>query len=288
MRKKVMLLALGGILACTAIVLLLRLPQRIQRGERGQEAIEMLDAMRRPLLEIKAEEARLTHPVDAETARRRLATAIDAAESMLHRYAALARYNPTLSTSVGTLEGIFRDWVLKERRLFECVAAGPTMTLGAPPGAAPVCDLTPAATRFLDTMSELGAGEGPIHADIAEGRNAFRVLQASVALLLLYLIGLLFWAERRRSGRENALLQERLRLEAATAALEKSLGEALARALSGFIPICASCKRVRGEKKQWAPVEAYITSKTAAQFSHTICPGCREQLYGHLRHPKSG
>ena len=51
-------LALAGILVLALITLLLRLPPRIQRGEEGQAAIQMLDEMRRPFLEIKQAETR--------------------------------------------------------------------------------------------------------------------------------------------------------------------------------------------------------------------------------------
>ncbi|MFN3533948.1 MAG: PAS domain S-box protein [Desulfatiglandales bacterium] len=62
--------------------------------------------------------------------------------------------------------------------------------------------------------------------------------------------------------------------------LSKRLEEALAKVLSGFIPICASCKRIRTETGEWVPVEIYITKRSEAQFSHGICPECKERLYG--------
>ena len=60
----------------------------------------------------------------------------------------------------------------------------------------------------------------------------------------------------------------------------KKLEEALTRVLSGFIPICASCKRIRDAKGEWQQVEAYIQDHTKAQFSHSICPECGKKLYG--------
>ncbi len=49
--------------------------------------------------------------------------------------------------------------------------------------------------------------------------------------------------------------------------------------LSGFIPICASCKKIRDDQGYWNQLEAYIQSHTEAQFSHGICPDCATALY---------
>ncbi|MDQ1335359.1 MAG: hypothetical protein QG552_2309 [Thermodesulfobacteriota bacterium] len=67
----------------------------------------------------------------------------------------------------------------------------------------------------------------------------------------------------------------------------KRLVKALTRALSGFIPICANCKRIRDEKGEWRQVEAYIHERTEAQFSHGICPECGKKLYGDLYEEES-
>lgn len=129
-------------------------------------------------------------------------------------------------------------------------------------------------------MNALGAGEAPIHADITDGRRAGQTFQVSVGVLLLYLIGLAFWSQRTVRKRETALLQARLLAEKDALALETALGDALTKVLSGFISICASCKRVLGENEDWKPIETYVTSRTEAQFSHDVCPECMERLYG--------
>ncbi|NOY64701.1 MAG: response regulator, partial [Nitrospirae bacterium] len=49
--------------------------------------------------------------------------------------------------------------------------------------------------------------------------------------------------------------------------------------LSGLIPICASCKKIRDDKGYWKQVEAYIQEHTEAEFSHGICPDCAKRLY---------
>lgn len=52
--------------------------------------------------------------------------------------------------------------------------------------------------------------------------------------------------------------------------------------LSGFLPICASCKRIRDDKGYWNQIESYIRDHSEAEFSHGICPDCAEKLYPFL------
>jgi hypothetical protein len=49
--------------------------------------------------------------------------------------------------------------------------------------------------------------------------------------------------------------------------------------LSGFLPICSSCKKIRDDKGYWSEVERYIGEHSEAQFSHGICPDCIRKLY---------
>lgn len=50
--------------------------------------------------------------------------------------------------------------------------------------------------------------------------------------------------------------------------------------LSGFLPICASCKKIRDDKGYWQQIESYIHDHSEAEFSHGICPDCAKQIYG--------
>lgn len=49
--------------------------------------------------------------------------------------------------------------------------------------------------------------------------------------------------------------------------------------LSGLIPICAGCKKVRDENDSWQEVEVYIREHSDAMLTHGICPDCSETLY---------
>jgi len=64
--------------------------------------------------------------------------------------------------------------------------------------------------------------------------------------------------------------------------LISELKEALAnvRTLSGLLPICSSCKKIRDDKGYWTRIEAYIKRHAEVNFTHGLCPECAEKLYG--------
>ncbi len=49
--------------------------------------------------------------------------------------------------------------------------------------------------------------------------------------------------------------------------------------LSGLLPICASCKKIRDDTGYWTQIESYIKVHSDAEFSHSICPDCAKKLY---------
>jgi len=59
------------------------------------------------------------------------------------------------------------------------------------------------------------------------------------------------------------------------------LREALSqvKALSGLLPICSSCNKIRNKQGHWEQMETYIRDRSEADFSHSICPECAEMLY---------
>jgi CheY-like chemotaxis protein len=63
--------------------------------------------------------------------------------------------------------------------------------------------------------------------------------------------------------------------------LISQLQEALAQVkrLSGLLPICANCKKIRNDKGYWQQVEVYVRNHSEADFSHCICPACLKELY---------
>jgi GAF domain-containing protein len=85
-------------------------------------------------------------------------------------------------------------------------------------------------------------------------------------------------------GGQVALAIERKQSEEEKEKLIAELREALAKVktLSGMLPICASCKKIRDDKGYWNRIEVYISSRSEAEFSHGICPACTKDLYPHI------
>jgi hypothetical protein len=52
--------------------------------------------------------------------------------------------------------------------------------------------------------------------------------------------------------------------------------------LSGLLPICASCKKIRNDEGYWEQIEGYIGDHSDAEFSHGLCPECAQKLYPEL------
>ncbi|MGB7749688.1 MAG: PAS domain S-box protein [Verrucomicrobiia bacterium] len=76
----------------------------------------------------------------------------------------------------------------------------------------------------------------------------------------------------------------RKQTEAERDRLIQDLQNALAhvKSLSGLLPICAGCKKIRDDKGYWSQVESYIQSHSEAKFSHGMCPDCLKKWYPDL------
>jgi PAS domain S-box-containing protein len=84
---------------------------------------------------------------------------------------------------------------------------------------------------------------------------------------------------------ERKLAEEELqRYSSELVKSNKDLQEALSnvKTLSGMLPICASCKKIRDDKGYWSEVESYITVHSGVLFSHGICPECAKKMYEEL------
>ena len=135
--------------------------------------------------------------------------------------------------------------------------------------------------------------------DISEVRRLVRrnLLQSAgvtlyfllASLPFLFLLTIVYRAHLSALKEHNAELRAHkdnleVQVQERTADLRqetKRLQEALAnvRTLSGLIPICASCKKIRDDKGYWNQLELYIQKNSDALFSHGLCPDCVQQLY---------
>ena len=62
--------------------------------------------------------------------------------------------------------------------------------------------------------------------------------------------------------------------------LERELRRALddVKTLSGLLPICSWCKKVRDDQGYWRQIEQFVSERSDARFSHGICPDCRDRV----------
>lgn len=96
-------------------------------------------------------------------------------------------------------------------------------------------------------------------------------LAMMMAFALQALLGRLFGALMRRLQRQRRLLQD-LR-----AALDN------VQTLGGLLPICSHCKKIRNDGGYWEQVESYLKAHSDLEFTHGICPDCRDQVLAELR-----
>jgi CheY-like chemotaxis protein len=79
----------------------------------------------------------------------------------------------------------------------------------------------------------------------------------------------------------QAEISQRKKAEEEREKLIRELQQALTavKTLSGLLPICASCKKIRDDKGYWNQIEVYIRAHSQAEFSHGLCPDCAKRLY---------
>jgi PAS domain S-box-containing protein len=123
------------------------------------------------------------------------------------------------------------------------------------------------------------------HAD-----GSWRWIESSVKVI--YQRGTRYIITIARDVSERKRAEEQIR--ALNAELEQrviaQLQEAIAniKTLSGMLPICAACKKIRDDSGYWNQIETYIREHSEADFSHSICPDCSQELYSELYTDASG
>jgi DNA-binding response OmpR family regulator len=80
-----------------------------------------------------------------------------------------------------------------------------------------------------------------------------------------------------RVGVGRRLLELQVQLASQVEALKQAAEQI--KTLEGIIPICMHCKKIRNDAGYWEQVEAYVTRRSGAVFSHGICPGCLAEFY---------
>jgi hypothetical protein len=105
-----------------------------------------------------------------------------------------------------------------------------------------------------------------------------------IVILSLYIMRSGMQEMERRQLAEHELQRHQNQLEELVEKRTFELREALSkvRILSGFLPICSSCKKIRDDRGYWNQIESYIRKHTYAEFTHSICPDCSKRLYPDL------
>lgn len=80
-------------------------------------------------------------------------------------------------------------------------------------------------------------------------------------------------------------ITERKAIEVERERMVLELRAALAdvKTLSGLLPICSVCKKIRDDKGYWNQIEAYIHKHSGTRFSHGICPDCVRDVYPEIK-----
>lgn len=73
------------------------------------------------------------------------------------------------------------------------------------------------------------------------------------------------------------LVAKKTELSAANTELQNALAKI--KTLTGLLPICSACKKIRNDQGNWEQIEVYIRDRSEADFSHGICPDCLKKLY---------
>ncbi|HSS03328.1 MAG TPA: two-component regulator propeller domain-containing protein [Kofleriaceae bacterium] len=92
----------------------------------------------------------------------------------------------------------------------------------------------------------------------------FDVLALAALVLVIAAVPLVRVRQLRRRARE---LDKRV---------QEAIGEL--KVLSGLLPICAWCKKIRDDGGYWSKIEAYLGERTDAKFTHGICPDCKTKM----------
>jgi len=100
--------------------------------------------------------------------------------------------------------------------------------------------------------------------------HIFFTVNALIIFVVLWYLAL-SQVKRRQTQEERIKLIEKLKENLAKV-----------KALSGMLPICASCKKVRDDEGYWNQIESYIQDHSEAEFTHGICPECTKKLYPEL------
>jgi len=192
------------------------------------------------------------------------------AEESLSRLAAIITSSDD-SIYGGTLDGRITHWNAAAEKMYGYSAAeaiGCPLSMLLPDGG---------LDDISDKIGRIVSGETSVRYETVRKRRDGTLLDVSVRTSAILdsngkVVGIAGIArdigDRKKADaeRESLILQ-----------LQESLANV--KRLSGLLPICASCKKIRDDGGYWSEVETYISQNSDADFSHGICPDCARKLY---------
>jgi PAS domain S-box-containing protein len=134
--------------------------------------------------------------------------------------------------------------------------------------------------EFAQLIERVGRGEQISHFETTRRMKSGEVVEVSLCISPVrnndgQIVGASTIArnisDRKRAERER----ERL-----VGQLQRALGEV--KTLSGLLPICAHCKKIRDDNGYWNQIELYLREHSGANFTHSVCPDCSRTHYAEL------
>jgi len=130
----------------------------------------------------------------------------------------------------------------------------------------------------LDYVRKIGEGKIRVYS------REKRYVRKDGAIVWVNLTVSPIWEKEEQSNHQIAVVEditERKRVEEERNQLILKLRQALAdvKTLSGLLPICSHCKKIRDDNGYWNQIESYIHKHSGTEFSHSICPECAEKYY---------
>jgi len=105
-----------------------------------------------------------------------------------------------------------------------------------------------------------------------------------LSTFVMFILAGIFILYRMKSRDNTLLIAKNAEIVSAHQQLQSEIAERKQlekerETLSGLIPICANCKKIRNDEGYYEQVEKYIMDHSDAEFSHGICPDCMKKLY---------
>jgi PAS domain S-box-containing protein len=170
-----------------------------------------------------------------------------------------------------SLDGKILSWNEGARNLYGYTEAE---AKGQPPSFLVAPDSGIVLTPLLERV---GRGEHIRHLETTQRRKDGELVEVSLSVSPVRnsageIVGVSTIArdigERKRAEREREHL---------VGELQRLLGEV--KTLSGLLPICSYCKKIRDDKGYWNQIEHYIGQHSSANFTHSVCPDCARHQY---------